>query len=228
MTSGFGRSPWSIRKGDLLRSAIPGKFHKVKVEQVDPPNSNGRIMITTEEGQHVFEPGQLVVFPRRPNGQLKVHWDDFPSLEDIVIGDVIAPIGGWPDTQPDLTSGRIITDILASRKLGGYILSYRPVNGTQGGKMLVPAVGMVLTNTPDCKILHGGEAKSTARFRPEPKNASGKYMHLETGREVRFKIVGAKGRPPHCDLLDSPGISLVDWEPWQLISGQKHPKDPRR
>jgi hypothetical protein len=184
-------------------------------------------MIHTEETQHLFKPGQSVVFPRRANGTLKVHWESFPTLGEIVVGDVIAPIGGWPTGKPDLVSGRIVTNILPSRKLMGYILSYRPVNGTQGGKMLVPAIGEVRVNTPDCKILVGGEAKSTPRFKAEPKNTSGLYMHLESGEEVRFKIAGAKGRKPHCNLIESPGTSIQDWDVWQLVSGKRHPEDPR-
>jgi hypothetical protein len=227
LTTGYGRSPWSIRKGDLLRSAIPGKFHKVKVEQVDPPNSNGYITITTTEGPHIFRPDQPVVFPRRGDGLVKVHWDDFPSLEEVVIGDVIAPLGGWPGHGPDLSSGRVVTDILRSPKLGGYILSYRPVDGSPGGKMLVPAVFPVLANTPDCKLLKGGEARSKARLTREPKNASGFYINLETGQKVRFRIKGVQGRPPHCDLLQSPGPIRSEWEAWKLDSGRRHPEDPR-
>lgn len=223
LVTGYGRSPFSLKPGERLRSDNLVSTKRPKILSVAPPNTDGYIILTTEEGQHSFAPGQPVAFPRRANGQAKLHWDPQPSLVEVKVGDIVAPPGGWPNGRPDLTSGRMVTDILPSRRNTGFIVSYRPVNGDPGGKVLVPVYNAFL-NTPDC-MEYGKTQKP--RFTAEPKNASGKYVHLETGQEVRFRIKGVKGRPPHCDLKDSPSTDIADWDPWQLLSGKRHPDDPR-
>jgi hypothetical protein len=228
LATGFGKSPFSIKPGDRLRSANLKQVQRAKVKGVSRPNSNGVIFITTEdedrEREHAFYPGQVVVFPRRSAGNTVIHWYN-PKLEDLHVGDIVGPPNGWPDGEPDLENGRLITDILPSRRHGGFIISYRPVNGKRGGKMfsdMTPLLyGGAWTDFPE-------DLPEKSKYKPEPKTASGVYIHLESGEEARFRIAGTRGRSPEGTVYNSPGSTIGSWEPWQLLSGKAHPSDPRK
>ena len=226
MALGFGKSPFEIQPGDRLRSANVLKVARAKVVSVDGPNTNGQLIIRTDEETHTFEPGQAVAFPRRSNGQTKIHLDPKPSILEVKIGDVVAGPEGWKNLSGDLDSGRLITDIQPSRRFGGFLVSYRSVRG-KGGKMIV-GIDSGQFYGPDYLEFDQAEVMvSKSRFTPEPKNASGVYRNLVSGQDVRFRIAGIKGRPPHCDLRKSPGTNIADWDEWQLMSGKRHPEDPR-
>lgn len=227
MTSGFGKSPFGIRVGDRLRSAAHMKIARAKVLSVDGPTQSGKVVIVTDEDKHIFEPGQPVAFPRRANGQTKVHFDPKPALVEVFIGDVIAPPAGWTDGTPQLTEGRFITDIQPSRRYAGFVVSYRNVDGTPGGKMVV---GLQTGTFYGSDWLEFSEAEASAvnaRFKQEPRNTSGVYEHMVSGEKVRFKIAGRRGRPPvDYTIAEAPG-NIIDWDPWLLIEGSRHPGDPR-
>jgi hypothetical protein len=227
IATGLGRSPFSIRQGDHLRSKDLTQSSKTKVISVAPPNSAGKVRITTEEGEHLFEPHQPVAFPRRANGQTKVHWERNPHLGEVVIGDVVPPPTGWPGNIPDIESGRLVSDIQVSKRYGGFIVSYRHVNGEPGGKMFVPIDSVFLYTGAWTDLLSRLESDGP-RYRPEPKNASGIYEHLESGEQARFKIAGKRGRTPQGNILEAPSSNIADWEQWLLISGNRHPSDPRK
>jgi hypothetical protein len=60
------------------------------------------------------------------------------------------------------------------------------------------------------------------------KNVSGIYEHQNTGRRVRFRLPGVRGRAPAGIPSELPPVNRAGWEQWIHIEGQPHPNDPRK
>jgi hypothetical protein len=225
MTSGFGKSVFGIKPGDRIRSKDVNKIRRAKIISVDGPNQSGKVIVTTDEGVHTFEPGQPVAFPRRANGLTKIHLHPKPHIQEVAIGDVIPT----PDGTVDLENGRFITDIQPSQRFNGFVVSYRQINGNPGGKMIVGMQSALFYGHDWLEFDEAEQMIAKSRFKAEPKNTSGVYEHLESGEKVRFKIAGRRGRPPQdFPVTNITSSDIADWDPWLLVSGERHPSDPRK
>jgi len=222
------KQAWQVRQGMRLEPMDPYTSYQV-VESIYCVD--GIITIQTDQTTWTFQPLELVKFPRRPDGDKKL-WGiggEKVKVDEICIGDIIPPKGGWLDADGNITDpnevlwkGFIVSSVRYS-PLGRLFTTYRIGSETVASTV---TEFLIAWNT---EIFHeAGTTIVVSEAKPEkqPGNVSGYYINRDKGVRTRFRIAGALGRPPK-DSEFAPS-NQADWEQWELMDGaKKHPRDPR-